>query len=168
MTSKSSIHIIPIKANSQAHNFRETKLDYVREDLTKDNTSFVLDQISNRLETIKSTYKAHVGQNMQKKATPIREAVVNLKDASPQTMNDLKKLDEKAFTGMKAAQDLWKAHHVVHQKRKVKKEVKEAIDGIGNVNLEKSLMDVATAIKGIKQVQKSRIYQTFVRRSRKS
>jgi len=88
-------------------------------------------------------------------------------DAIVQQMNDLKKLDDKAFKGMQAAQDLWKAHHVVHQKRKVKKEVKEAIEGIGNVNLEKSLMDVATAIKGIKQVQKDQDLPDFCKKEQK-
>ena len=88
-------------------------------------------------------------------------------DAIVQQMNDLKKLDDKAFKGMKSAQELWKAHHVVHQKRKVKKEVAEAIEGIGNVNLEKSLMDVATAIKGIKSVQREQDLPDFCKKEQK-
>ena len=88
-------------------------------------------------------------------------------DAIVQQMNDLKKLDDKAFKGMKSAQELWKAHHVVHQKRKVKKEVAEAIEGIGNVNLEKSLMDVATAIKGIKSVQRDQDLPDFCKKEQK-
>ena len=46
-------------------------------------------------------------------------------------------------------------------------EVAEAIEGIGNVNLEKSLMDVATAIKGIKSVQRDQDLPDFCKKEQK-
>jgi hypothetical protein len=93
MTNNSSIHIEPVKTNSEQHNFRQVVPGYVNEDLLEHNPEpFVLDSIENRLATIKDRYKKSVGQSMQKKATPIREGVVNLKDVTPQTMTKLKEL----------------------------------------------------------------------------
>ena len=86
-------------------------------------------------------------------------------DAIVQQMNDLKKLDDKAFKGMKSARRLWKASRCASETKGEKKVA--AIEGIGNVNLEKSLMDVATAIKGIKSVQDQDL-PDFARRNRRN
>jgi len=92
----SSIHIRPVQANSERHNLREVIPDYVNKSLLEHNPEpMVLDSVSNRLAKAKERYKKSVGQRMQKKATPIREAVVNLNDASEDTMNKLKELSQK-------------------------------------------------------------------------
>jgi len=101
---KSSIHIQPIKASSESHNLRETKLDYVREDLTKNNYSWTQDSISNLRKEIKILVKEKTGRTMQKKATPYREGVFLFTEEH--TDEDLKKVVlgvEKEF-GIKAVQ----------------------------------------------------------------
>ena len=96
MTNNSSIHISPVQANSERHNLREVIPDYVNKDLLEKNPiSFNSESIAERLASIKAKYKASVGQQMQKKATPIREGVVNLKDVTPDTMDQLKLLSKK-------------------------------------------------------------------------
>jgi len=93
MTNNSSIHIEPVKTNSEQHNFRQVIPSYINEDLLDKNPeSYSLDSIESRLATIKDRYKKSVGQSMQKKATPIREGVVNLKDVNDKTMTQLKEL----------------------------------------------------------------------------
>ena len=71
-----SINIQPIKSGSEAHNFRLKELDYVNKELTHLNESISQDNIPNRLEKIKIRYTETTGQQMQKKATPIREGVI--------------------------------------------------------------------------------------------
>lgn len=71
-----SINIQPIKGGSEAHNFRLKELDYVNKELTHLNESISQDNIPNRLEKIKIRYTETTGQQMQKKATPIREGVI--------------------------------------------------------------------------------------------
>lgn len=88
--SKASINFKPVKSNSEHHNLRRAKLDYVHEDLLWKNEVWRTDEINPRLSSIRQLYKEKVGQNMQKKATPIREAVVNIK--SDTTIDDLKAL----------------------------------------------------------------------------
>lgn len=96
MTNNSSIHISPVQANSERHNLREVIPDYVNMDLLEKNPiSFNSESIAERLASIKAKYKASVGQQMQKKATPIREGVVNLKDITPDTMDQLQLLSKK-------------------------------------------------------------------------
>jgi len=73
---KTSIHIIPVKGGSEAHNLRTKELSYVKKELTPLNGKISHDTISNRLKTIKEKYTATTGQKMQKKATPIREGVI--------------------------------------------------------------------------------------------
>lgn len=86
---KSSINIQPIKNSSEQHNQRLVALDYIlpNEYIKKENDSFVTDTVENRFKTISERYQKNVGQKMQRKATPIREAVINLKEDS--TMYDL-------------------------------------------------------------------------------
>lgn len=88
--SKSSIHFDPVKHTSEAHNLRQVKLDYNYPDLQKDNKSFVVESIENRLKEIKSHCKKVSGRKLQKNAQPIKEAVVNLKPDT--SMDDLKNL----------------------------------------------------------------------------
>jgi hypothetical protein len=85
-----SIHYSPVKASSEIHNNRLKKLDYVRDDLSHLNQSWQVDTIQDRLSALKSIVKAKTGRKMQKKATPIREAVVVVKQDT--SMNELKQL----------------------------------------------------------------------------
>lgn len=87
---QTSIHIQPVKGGSEEHNKREKQLDYVRQDLSHLNEYWEQDTQSHRLEDIKQKYKASTRQNLQKKATPIREAVVVIENDT--TMYDLKEL----------------------------------------------------------------------------
>ena len=73
---KTSIHIIAVKGGSEAHNLRTKELSYVKKELTPLNEKISHDTIANRLQTIKAKYIATVGQQMQKKAAPIREGVI--------------------------------------------------------------------------------------------
>jgi hypothetical protein len=85
-----SIHYSPVKPSSESHNKREKQLDYVRSDLSYLNERIELDTIANRLSLIKHIVKAKTGRKLQNKATPIREAVVVVKEST--TMNELKTL----------------------------------------------------------------------------
>lgn len=96
MTNNSSIHIAPVQTNTEQHNLRQVVPGYVNQDLLKNNPEpFILDTVSNRMASIKAKYQKSVGQSMQKKATPIREGVLNLKDTSEKTMEQLKELSRK-------------------------------------------------------------------------
>lgn len=90
--SKTSIHIQPCKVTtSEAHNLRHTHLDYVRQDLTKDNETWIDLEgkgLVQRLQAIQAKYLASTGQKMQAKATPIREGVVVIDDKT--TISDLR------------------------------------------------------------------------------
>ncbi len=82
------IHIEPIKSDSEQHNKRLKKLDYVREDLQHLNESWEIDSISNRLEEAKKVCKEKTGRKMQSKAAPIRDGVVVIKEDT--TIEELK------------------------------------------------------------------------------
>jgi hypothetical protein len=90
--SKSSIHVNVVQNNSERHNKREEKLDYVYEDLSKNNESWEQSKISDRLQAIKDHCLAKSGRKLQKNAEPIREAVVNIKSTT--TMADLRRLSD--------------------------------------------------------------------------
>lgn len=92
MEHKSSIHVNVVQNNSEAHNKREEKLDYVYEDLSKNNESWEQSKISDRLQEIKDLCLKKSGRKLQKNAEPIREAVVNIKSTT--TMGDLKRLSD--------------------------------------------------------------------------
>jgi hypothetical protein len=81
------------QGHSEAHNKREQKLDYVYEDLTKNNESWEKDKISDRMKEIKSLCVEKSGRKLQKNATPVREAVVNIKSTT--SMDDLKRMAER-------------------------------------------------------------------------
>lgn len=82
----------PVKGGSEQHNKREKELDYIRPELSHLNEYWEKDTQTARLESIKSRYLKSTGQKMQAKATPIREAVVVIKQDT--TMEDLKRLSE--------------------------------------------------------------------------
>jgi hypothetical protein len=88
--SKSSIHFREALSTSEAHNLREVPLDYNRKDLEKNNESFILTKVDDRLKEVKNHCKEVSGRKLQKNAQIIREAVVNL--TAETTMDDLKKL----------------------------------------------------------------------------
>lgn len=90
---KSSINIQPVKAGSEEHNLRLKSYDYVRQDLSHLNGSYIKERIYPALERIKTNYQNSTGQKMQKKATPIREGVVLIKQEH--TPDDLVKLGKK-------------------------------------------------------------------------
>jgi len=92
MEHKSSINLKVVQSHSEAHNKREDKLDYVYEDLSKNNESWEQSNISDRLKEIKAHCIAKSGRKLQKNAEPIREAVVNIKSTT--TMADLRKLSD--------------------------------------------------------------------------
>ena len=87
---KTSAHFQPVKPGSEEHNRRLKKLDYVRDELTKNNMSWSAQSVADRLEQIKQLVKEKTGRSLQSKATPIREAVVVLKQET--TMEDLHRL----------------------------------------------------------------------------
>ncbi len=92
MAQQTSIHVQPVKGGSEQHNKREKELDYIRPELSHLNEYWEKDTQTARLESIKSRYLKSTGQKMQAKATPIREAVVVIKQDT--TMEDLKRLSE--------------------------------------------------------------------------
>ena len=75
MSVKSSIHIKPVKPSSEDHNRRTKQVSYARQDLAHLNESWEIDSIKNRRAGIKESYQKTTGQQIQKKATPIREGV---------------------------------------------------------------------------------------------
>lgn len=99
-----SINVQPVKGGSELHNTRGKELNYVRPELSSRNESWQIDTIANWLETIKENYKETTGQQMQKKATPIREGVIVIKEDT--TMKDLQDFAQKAEErfGIKAIQ----------------------------------------------------------------
>ena len=50
---KTSAHFKPVKPGSEEHNRRLKKLDYVRDELTKNNRSWSAQSVADRLEQIK-------------------------------------------------------------------------------------------------------------------
>tara|TARA_Y100001954_G_scaffold66900_1_gene72787 strand:- start:109 stop:1077 length:969 start_codon:yes stop_codon:yes gene_type:complete len=82
-----SINFKPVKANSTRHNERIGELDYVYSDLTQNNESWKVDEINKRYDAIAKLTKEKTGRKIQAKATPIREAVLNL--SAHHTMEDV-------------------------------------------------------------------------------
>lgn len=90
---KTSIHFEKCNAQkSENHNERRHEYDYIFKELSKNNESKYFDnrsllQIENNC---KELYKSKVGQSMQKKTAPLREAVVVIDEHT--TMQDLENL----------------------------------------------------------------------------
>jgi hypothetical protein len=76
---KSSIHIQPVKSNSESHNLRKTELDYVNTELTPTNYTYSDKSIAESRKELEDIYKEKIGQKMQPNATPIREGVFLIK-----------------------------------------------------------------------------------------
>ena len=90
--SKTSIHIEPCNiGSSEQHNQRLKNLDYVRPELSKLNESWggVAD-LPAHLERLRTLVKNKTGRAMQKKATPIREGVIVIRQDT--TIEQLKGL----------------------------------------------------------------------------
>ena len=109
MAKKTCIHFDPVKPGCEIHNWRLKELDYVIKDLTPNNEHWVDPRYEGKSladirKEIAERYQAHVGQKMQAKAAPIREAAVVIKPDT--TMADLQLLAkqlEKEF-GIKCIQ----------------------------------------------------------------
>jgi hypothetical protein len=102
--SATSINIQPIKSSSEIHNRREKDLSYVRKELSPLNEKYEEDTIYNRLSDIKDRYTKTTRQQMQKKATPIREGVVVIgKDTTMEHLKEFAQKCEQRF-GIKAFQ----------------------------------------------------------------
>lgn len=89
----SSINFKPAKSSSESHNNREVKLDYNYPELEKDNESWSKESIADRRAKIETHCKEVSGRKLQKNATPIREAVVNLD--KEHSMDDLLNVAER-------------------------------------------------------------------------
>ncbi|KAA6436817.1 Mobilization protein [Dyadobacter flavalbus] len=87
---KSSIHIMPVKSGSESHNQRLQNLNYVREDLSHLNSSFILAPIAETRKDIETRYQESTGQKMQAKQTPIREGVLLIDEKH--SVDDLKRV----------------------------------------------------------------------------
>jgi hypothetical protein len=89
---QASIHFEPVKGGSEEHNKRLKFLDYVRPERTRFNEYWRVDTQAHRLAIITQNYLDHhpKRKKLHAKATPIREAVVNIEEGT--TMDDLKKL----------------------------------------------------------------------------
>ena len=92
MAKKTCIHFDPVKPGCEIHNWRLKELDYVIKDLTPNNEHWVDPRYEGKSladirKEIAERYQAHVGQKMQAKAAPIREAAVVIKPDT--TMADL-------------------------------------------------------------------------------
>ena len=106
---KTSIHFEPVKPGSEIHNWRMKDLDYVIKELTPNDEHWVDPRYEGKTLTdirkdIEQRYQAQVGQKMQAKAVPLREAVIVIKPET--TMADLQLLAqqfEKEF-GIKCIQ----------------------------------------------------------------
>ena len=106
---KTSIHFEPVKSGSEIHNWRMKELDYVIKELTPNDEHWVDPRYEGKTladirKEIEGRYQAHVGQKMQAKAVPLREAVIVIKPET--TMADLQLLAkqfEKEF-GIKCIQ----------------------------------------------------------------
>ena len=109
MAKKTCIHFDPVKPGCEIHNWRLKELDYVIKDLTPNNEHWVDPRYEGKSladirKEIAERYQATVGQKMQAKAAPIREAPIVIKPET--TMADLQLLAkqlEKEF-GIKCIQ----------------------------------------------------------------
>jgi hypothetical protein len=87
---QTSIHFQAVKGGSEEHNKREKKLDYVHHERSSMNEYWESDTQEARLAFVTANAKAKTGRKMQAKATPIREAVVVIREDT--TMSDLQNL----------------------------------------------------------------------------
>lgn len=106
---KTCIHFDPVKSASEIHNWRMKELDYVIKELTPNNEHWVDPRYEGKTladirKDIAERYQATVGQKMQTKAVPLREAVIVIKpDTMMADLQLLAKQLEKEF-GIKCIQ----------------------------------------------------------------
>lgn len=98
MKAKSSIHICAAKSSAEIHNDRRKDMAHIRKDLTPlnekwNNPLYKGKTMAEIRKDIEVRYKQSTHQTMQKKANPLREAVVNIKDET--TMDDLRRLADR-------------------------------------------------------------------------
>lgn len=89
---KTSFHLKPCDlVNSEAHNRRTRKFDYVREDLSNLNEShsYIEHSLQKEHSRIKKEVKEKTGRKLQKNAIPIKEGVIVIKDDT--SMEDIKR-----------------------------------------------------------------------------
>lgn len=88
-----SVHIQACKtASSEIHNLREKDLSYVRDELSHLNVSVIYERITPALSRIEDTYTKATGQKMQPSASPLKEAVLVIREDT--TMEDVKHFGE--------------------------------------------------------------------------
>ena len=88
-----SVHIQPCKtASSEIHNLREKELSYVREELSYMNESIIHERIAPALSRIEDTYTKATGQKLQPSASPLKEAVLVIREDT--TMEEVKRFGE--------------------------------------------------------------------------
>lgn len=104
---KTSIHFEPCKIHkSQIHNERKEELDYIFPELSHKNESIIYDQrpLAEIEKNIQKLYKEKVGQRMQSKTVPLREAVIVIDEDTQ--MRDLEcfAVEMEELTGWKPLQ----------------------------------------------------------------
>lgn len=87
---KTSIHFNCVKVDSEAHNFRKKKFDYVNSDISYKNEYWIEEKINVRQIKIETYCKLKSKRKLQKNAMPIREAVVVINEDT--SMLELQKL----------------------------------------------------------------------------
>ena len=88
-----SVHIQACKtASSEIHNLREKELSYVREELSHMNESIIHERIAPALSRIEDTYTKATGQKLQPSASPLKEAVLVIREDT--TMEEVKRFGE--------------------------------------------------------------------------
>ena len=88
-----SVHIQACKtASSEIHNLREKDLSYVRDELSHLNESVIYERITPALSRIEDTYTKATGQKMQPSASPLKEAVLVIREDT--TIEDVKHFGE--------------------------------------------------------------------------
>ena len=86
-----SIHLKPCKLSSERHNLRLTDLPHVRKELTSRNEWWsAVSDLSTLRKEIKNLVKEKTGRTMQKKAVPLYEGVVVIKEDT--TIEQLKEI----------------------------------------------------------------------------
>ena len=75
---KSFIKVKPVTANSETHNTRKIPPKYLINNPSSDNMHIWDFSIEEKRKEVEERYRRNIGQKMQKKATPIREAVILL------------------------------------------------------------------------------------------
>ena len=89
---KSSIHFDAVKVNSEAHNYREVELDYIKSEVKGQFENWASSTIAEAEKSAAATCRKMTGRKLQKNTQIIREAVVNLN--ANHTMDDLHKLGQ--------------------------------------------------------------------------